>query len=108
MRKYEEKLRKIKKKEEKEGKRMSIKDFNLGKDGVRRQGERTELKKENKRKIQARKMKRKRGWEGMKKRKDRGVRMGKEDGRNGRGQEGKELRMNKVEKESDKLGPRAG
>jgi hypothetical protein len=35
----------MKKKEEKEGKRMSVKDFNLGKDGLRRQGEGTELKK---------------------------------------------------------------
>ncbi len=40
----------MKKKEEKEGKRMSVKDFNLGKERLRRQGERTELKKRKQKK----------------------------------------------------------
>jgi hypothetical protein len=54
-------MKKNEEKREKEGKRMSVKDFNLGKDGLRRPGDGTELKKANKRKIQARKFKGKEG-----------------------------------------------
>ncbi len=50
-------------------------------------------------------MKRKRGWEGVKKRKDRGFRMRKEDRRNGRKGE-REKGSDKLFKQRDVQGPR--
>jgi hypothetical protein len=60
---------------------MSVKEFNLGKDGLRRQGEGTELKKRKQKKSESEKWK---GKEGGKEWKRERTGMRKEDGRNGR------------------------